>query len=46
MQLAIHSHAFHYTIVALVILNALIALFEFLLNIGAFGKSGEQLMPE
>ena len=46
MQLAVHSHVFHYTIVALVILDAVIVLCEFLLDIGAFGKSGEQLMPE
>lgn len=38
MQLAVHSHAFHYTIVALVILDAIIVLLEFLLDLGAFGR--------
>ena len=38
MQIAVHSHAFHYTIIVLVIMDALIVLFEFLLDVGAFGK--------
>ena len=37
MQLALHSHVFHYTIVILVVLDAIIVLTEFLLDIGALG---------
>ncbi len=40
MQLALHSHWLHYFIVALVVLDALIVLFELLLDVGAFGKGG------
>ncbi len=38
MQLALHSHVFHYTIVILVVLDAIIVLTEFLLDIGALGR--------
>lgn len=39
MQVILHSHLFHYFIVFLVVLDALIVLFELLLDVGAFGES-------
>jgi len=39
MQVALHSHYFHLAIVILVVLDALIVLFELLLDVGAFSKS-------
>ena len=38
MQVALHSHYFHIAIVSLVVLDALIVLFELLLDVGAFSK--------
>ena len=38
MQVTLHSHAFHYVIIALVALDAIIVLFELLLDLGAFGR--------
>lgn len=37
MQVALHSHMFHYFIIFLVVLDALIVLTELLLDLGAFG---------
>ena len=37
MQVTLHSHVFHYFIIALVALDAFIVLFELLLDLGAFG---------
>lgn len=37
MQVVLHSHLFHYLIIALVALDALIVLCELLLDLGAFG---------
>ena len=37
MQVALHSTGFHGLIVALVIADALIVIFELLLDVGAFG---------
>ena len=39
MQVALHSHYFHLIIVSFVVLDALIVLFELLLDVGAFSKS-------
>ena len=36
MQVTLHSHAFHSVIIVLVVLDALIVLFELLLDLGAF----------
>ena len=36
MQVTMHSHTFHLFIIALVVLDALIVLFELLLDLGAF----------
>lgn len=36
MQVALHSHMFHYIIIFLVVLDALIVLTELLLDLGAF----------
>lgn len=38
MQSALHNHWFHVVIVCLVALDALIVLFELLLDVGAFGE--------
>lgn len=38
MQVTLHSHAFHYFIIFLVVLDAFIVLFELLLDLGAFGE--------
>jgi len=38
MQVALHGHYFHLIIVILVVLDALIVLFELLLDVGAFSK--------
>ena len=38
MQVALHGHYFHLIIVLLVVLDAMIVLFELLLDVGAFGK--------
>ena len=39
MQVFLHSAWFHIVIVALVVADALIVIFELLLDVGAFGKS-------
>ena len=39
MQYALHNHWFHIAIVVLVSLDALIVMFELLLDVGAFSKS-------
>ena len=39
MQVALQSQYFHIAIVTLVVLDALIVLFELLLEVGAFSKS-------
>lgn len=44
MQVALHSHMFHYFIIFLVVLDALIVLTELLLDLGAFGMSGIPLL--
>ena len=36
MQVTLHSHSFHLVIIALVVLDAIIVLFELLLDLGAF----------
>lgn len=36
MQVTLHSHMFHFFIIILVVLDALIVLFELLLDLGAF----------
>ena len=38
MQVALHGHYFHLVIVLLVVRDALIVLFELLLDVGAFSK--------
>ena len=38
MQVVLHSPTFHIIIVALVILDTLVVLFELLLDVDAFGK--------
>ena len=38
MQVVLHSHYFHLIIVSLVVLDAIIVLFELLLDVGAFSK--------
>ena len=38
MQVELHSHWFHLVIVIFVVLDALIVLFELLLDVGAFGE--------
>ena len=37
MQVALHSNKFHFFIVALIVLDILIVLFELFLDVGAFG---------
>ena len=44
MQVALHSHYFHIVIVSFVVLDALIVLFELLLDVGAFSKNCHVLM--
>ena len=44
MQVALHSHWFHYVIVVLVVLDALIVLFELLFDVGALGESAASLL--
>ena len=39
MQAVLLSHYFHFATVTLVVLDALIVLFELLLDLGAFSKS-------
>ena len=39
MQVVLHSQLFHIFIVTFVVLDALIVLFELLLDVGAFSKS-------
>ena len=43
MQVALHSHLFHFFIIILVVLDALIVLFELLLDLGAFSESSSTL---
>lgn len=38
MQHALHNHWFHLVIVILVCLDALIVIFELLIDVGAFGQ--------
>lgn len=38
MQMTLHSHTFHFIIIALVVLDAVIVLFELLLDLGAFSN--------
>ena len=38
MQVVLHGHYFHLIIVSLVVLDAIIVLFELLLDVGAFSK--------
>lgn len=38
MQVVLHSNKFHIFIVALIILDVLIVLFELFLDVGAFGE--------
>ena len=38
MQVIVHGHYFHLIIVLLVVLDAMIVLFELLLDVGAFSK--------
>ena len=39
MQVALHSNWIHFVIVVLVVADALIVIFELLLDVGAFGKT-------
>lgn len=38
MQVALHSNTFHFFIIALIILDILIVLFELFLDVGAFSE--------
>ena len=38
MQVSLHSHWIHAVIIALVVADAVIVIFELLLDVGAFGK--------
>ena len=46
MQVALHSPWIHIIIVALVVADALIVVFELLLDVGAFGEERVDRVPE